>query len=73
MQLSQHNYISTACQHGLCVQCRRVCKFCDTPCQCTCGHPENPLGPYEWIDESGQRWSSEAAVSWCAPSSAIYE
>lgn len=31
-----HNYISTACHHSLCDQCRLKCKFCETPCLCPC-------------------------------------
>lgn len=31
-------YISTACYHGLHDRCRQSCKFCSTPCQCSCGH-----------------------------------
>lgn len=31
-----HEYVSTACQHELHKQCRKVCKFCDAPCRCHC-------------------------------------
>lgn len=31
-----HLYLSTACLHDLCTRCRRVCKFCGTPCKCRC-------------------------------------
>lgn len=34
----EHVYISTACYHGLHDRCRQSCKFCSTPCQCSCGH-----------------------------------
>lgn len=29
-----HQYVSTACQHGLHDRCRQACKFCQTPCKC---------------------------------------
>jgi hypothetical protein len=31
-----HDYLSTACFHGLHGRCRRNCKFCDAPCNCAC-------------------------------------
>ena len=35
-----HNYVSTACEHGLHEQCRRTCKFCPAECLCPyCDHP----------------------------------
>ncbi len=34
-----HDYTSTACYHGKHDRCRRQCKFCSTPCRCSCGHP----------------------------------
>lgn len=34
-----HNYVSTACEHGLHEHCRRVCKFCEADCLCPyCNH-----------------------------------
>jgi hypothetical protein len=33
---TEHRYLSTACLHGLHDRCRRTCKFCNAPCQCTC-------------------------------------
>lgn len=32
--LSDHDYLSTACEHGACDQCRQACKFCGN----SCGH-----------------------------------
>lgn len=51
--MSEHDYLSTACHHGLHPRCRRTCKFCDTPCRCDCHqrsrHPSgagpDPLDP----------------------------
>jgi hypothetical protein len=31
-----HNYLSTACFHGLHERCRQHCKFCDVQCKCGC-------------------------------------
>jgi hypothetical protein len=35
-----HEYLSTACYHGLHDRCRQTCKFCEAKCMCQC-HPEN--------------------------------
>lgn len=34
--LSEHDYLSTACHHGLHQRCRKTCKFCETECRCSC-------------------------------------
>lgn len=34
--MSDHQYVSTACQHDLHDRCRKVCKFCDAMCGCVC-------------------------------------
>jgi hypothetical protein len=31
-----HQYISTACLHCRHDECRRSCKFCKSPCLCSC-------------------------------------
>lgn len=31
-----HDYLSTACFHGLHDRCRKSCKFCGTNCKCYC-------------------------------------
>jgi hypothetical protein len=54
-----HEYVSTACQHQLHADCRRVCKFCPANCGCGChippvehecfpelGDDENPIPPF---------------------------
>jgi hypothetical protein len=33
-----HEYMSTACMHGIHSRCLQMCKFCDAPCQCDCDH-----------------------------------
>ena len=42
MSSDEHDYLSTACYHGLHVRCRLRCKFCDTPCRCECHQPLAP-------------------------------
>lgn len=37
-----HVYVSTACYHGRCKDCRKSCKFCDVPCECDCHDRERP-------------------------------
>ena len=32
----QHRYLSTACLHQRCADCRKTCKFCDATCLCDC-------------------------------------
>ena len=32
----QHRYLSTACLHGACAECREMCKFCDATCLHDC-------------------------------------
>lgn len=39
----EHDYLSTACHHGLHDRCRQSCKFCGTKCQCECHAAINPL------------------------------
>jgi len=34
-----HDYLSTACFHGLHELCRQTCKYCSSPCLCQdCKH-----------------------------------
>jgi hypothetical protein len=33
---AKHPYTSTACQHALHDRCRKSCKFCASPCMCSC-------------------------------------
>ena len=44
MDIKAHDYISTACHHGLHVRCRQCCKFCDMPCGCRCHKEEENRG-----------------------------
>lgn len=37
---SEHDYTSTACQHGMHDRCRKECKFCGVACRCDCGHKQ---------------------------------
>ena len=32
----EHAYTSTACAHSEHEYCRRICKYCDSPCECEC-------------------------------------
>lgn len=34
---TEHTYLSTACFHAAHSLCRKVCKYCGSPCACTCG------------------------------------
>jgi len=40
-------YVSKACEHELQDKCKRTCKYCGRPCDCTdCAHPDpNAPGP----------------------------
>lgn len=40
-----HDYLSTACFHGLHKRCRRHCKFCGVDCRCTCHVKAQPAAP----------------------------
>lgn len=40
MNVTVHEYISTACHHGIHARCRKMCKFCDQPCGCHCHKDE---------------------------------
>ena len=37
--MADHQYVSTACLHGLHQRCIETCKFCGEPCLCECEHP----------------------------------
>lgn len=49
--MSVHEYVSTACLHGLHDECRRTCKFCPAACSCPhharfeAGRTYRPEGP----------------------------
>jgi hypothetical protein len=34
--LKYHSYLSTACYHQRCEDCRLTCKFCSAVCLCSC-------------------------------------
>jgi hypothetical protein len=40
-----HDYLSTACFHGLHERCQRHCKFCGVDCRCTCHVKAQPAAP----------------------------
>jgi hypothetical protein len=44
-----HDYLSTACLHGLHDRCRKQCKFCSVACKCAC-HATTAAPGYELID-----------------------
>lgn len=55
-----HDYLSTACGHAqlsgdpsLHNSCRNSCKFCDSPCTCSC-HREGARteSPVSWVDQA---------------------
>jgi hypothetical protein len=41
-----HDYLSTACFHGLHGECRKRCKFCDVACKCPC-HAKAARTPFK--------------------------
>lgn len=51
MTTSQHEYISTACLHGLCGSCRNTCKYCGTSCQHDC-HPATGTEQVSPVDQA---------------------
>jgi len=38
------HYVSTACIHLRCSECRKTCKFCDAPCRHPCHELERITG-----------------------------
>jgi hypothetical protein len=49
-----HAYVSTACYHDQCTQCRNTCKFCNAPCRCE-HHAEDLVeAPVSWLDQARQ-------------------
>lgn len=38
--IDKHEYLSTACYHGLHERCRKECKFCGVKCNCPCHEME---------------------------------
>jgi hypothetical protein len=40
-----HDYLSTACFHGLHERCRLNCKFCGVDCRCPCHVKAQPAAP----------------------------
>jgi hypothetical protein len=47
----RHQYMSTACLHGLCDQCRNVCKFCKARCRHVCHIAWTPAQETAWAKE----------------------
>lgn len=39
--IAGHDYLSTACMHGVHGECRKNCRYCGEDCQCPC-HPHEP-------------------------------
>lgn len=54
-----HEYVSTACQHGVHSRCAQTCKFCGVPCRCGCEHSA--------ADEEVLRVHLERALRECYP------
>ena len=47
---AEHDYVSTACHHGLHDRCRGQCKFCGVKCGCSCHRqPESTAGEPESV------------------------
>ena len=49
-----HNYLSTACTHGIHGRCRFTCKFCHEVCVCQC-HAEQAEASRKEVEEAFQR------------------
>jgi hypothetical protein len=50
-----HEYVSTACFHAQCGDCRRSCKYCDVPCQHVChqmGFTSTIKVIPSWVDQA---------------------
>jgi hypothetical protein len=65
-QCAEHPYVSTACWHRRCAECRRSCKFCRAQCRCSC-HPAVEASPAElaaeWIDSVTRgHWQSRRDI-----------
>jgi len=53
MTTPMHDYLSTACGHGNCANCRLTCKFCDSPCQHGCHQQDGTKDlPPSWVDQA---------------------
>lgn len=49
---SPHQYVSTACLHDVCGNCRNTCKYCGASCRCTKCHPATGREPVSPVDEA---------------------
>jgi hypothetical protein len=47
-----HGYVSTACFHAECGDCRLTCKYCDTPCQHICHAKGITKVMPSWVDQA---------------------
>jgi hypothetical protein len=68
-----HDYLSTACFHGLHDRCRLTCKFCAVPCRCPCHGSEpkpEPTVPVSVLRALVKKWNdipfAEEEVRECA-------
>lgn len=59
-----HDYISTACQHELHDRCRKVCKFCDEACSCSCHREENTVTEVLVLVQVRKQWWLDSELPW---------
>lgn len=58
--VEQHDYLSTACFHGLHDRCRKECKFCGVACKCDCHNQQVSEPGLNWeLSENTQRQIAE--------------
>lgn len=61
---AEHDYLSTACLHGLHDRCRLRCKFCYAECRCPCGHQDLLMDDQAVMDRHGQWWQPIDEPPW---------
>jgi hypothetical protein len=68
-----HDYLSTACSHGLHDRCRRTCKFCRAPCRCGCHADSRELLVRNFADALSRPWHRKDMIERIARILAIAE
>lgn len=58
-----HEYVSTACLHGIHSRCVRSCKFCGAPCRCGCDHTPEAEGPLRRLLAAAIDRAADAAAA----------
>jgi hypothetical protein len=58
-----HEYLSTACLHDECGNCRNTCKFCDAPCLHDC-HPGGAAPGFSWVGQAREIAQALLGACW---------